>query len=196
MSEEDIDYICLRLDVERGRAGEYLLKYNDPMAAFKHLREELEKKENALQKEMEGNKKLAEEEISKNKEDSNESSRGKKYELIKEEMASWLEKEIDGKIRKLIEEFKIEPYQAFKVLQESDWKLKKAEECLKGGNVKREAGEYIGILINDPLTWSKLEYIVKSVSCNYGEAFRALLECEEDEMSAVEVLKNKNKDNK
>ena len=196
LSEEDIDYICLRLDVERGRAGEYLLKYNDPMAAFKHLREELEKKENALQKEMEGNKELAEEEISKNKEDSNESSRGKKYELIKEEMASWLEKEIDGKIRKLIEEFKIEPYQAFKVLQESDWKLKKAEECLKGGNVKREAGEYIGILINDPLTWSKLEYIVKSVSCNYGEAFRALLECEEDEMSAVEVLKNKNKDNK
>lgn len=91
----------------------------------------------------------------------------------------------------MVKETGVSYYEAFQGLYQTDMDLNEAKDYLKDGKAGLEKVEYLGQLIFDPETWQKLEYIIGNVSCNLGEAFEKLLECEEDEFAAMKAIKEK-----
>lgn len=207
VKESDIEYICCRLDVSRKFVIETLEIHKNLMKALEEIKKKLgiyifpfteisEEKvkdspeSESLKKSFKESLKKAEEKIEQ-AEKLREMNEGYKEDKL-QEITLWLQDEVDEKIKILVKKMDLNYYEAFLALYETKGNLKAAIDYLKNGKTEIEKDD-MGQLLFAPETWQKLEYIIKSVSCRLGEAFKAFVECKEDEFAAVQLLKEKKK---
>jgi NACalpha-BTF3-like transcription factor len=169
ITDEEIDYICLRLDITREEAVEVLKKHDNPEPALMELKETLNITE--------GKYSIMEQQV--------------------ETLLSWLEIEVSNKIKKIIQATGVSSYEAFMALNETKGDVEASINIIKSSSDQEDekSGEYkyndYHHLLFEPEIWQKLDYIMTETLCNLSEAFKTLIEFQEDEEVAARAIKER-----
>ncbi|HPZ10357.1 MAG TPA: flagellar biosynthesis protein FlhA, partial [Candidatus Eremiobacteraeota bacterium] len=195
---EKINYLCLRLDVDKDVAIKSLMEYNNPRNALLNLKEKIKELQWASKK---GDRRKDEIEYIAHK--SCETDKiDEKNNLIK--MTTSIESlGLDDKIKEIIKQTGISSYEAFLALTDVECCLDNALNLIKSNsdNQPVEEQKYKTIhelreVLYEPETWNKIEYITRETSCKISDAFKALIESSEDELSAVKAIQERKKEKK
>ena len=110
---------------------------------------------------------------------------------------------LDDKIKEIIKQTGISSYEAFLALTDVECCLDNALNLIKSNsdNQPVEEQKYKTIhelreVLYEPETWNKIEYITRETSCKISDAFKALIESSEDELSAVKAIQERKKEKK
>ena len=114
-----------------------------------------------------------------------------------ETLISWLEVEVSSKIKKIIHETGVSSYEAFMALNETKGDVEESINIIKasGDGEDENRGEYkyndYHHLLFEPEIWQKIDYVMEETLCNLSEAFKTLIEFQEDEEVAARVIKER-----
>ncbi|MEQ8170626.1 MAG: FHIPEP family type III secretion protein [Candidatus Eremiobacterota bacterium] len=114
-----------------------------------------------------------------------------------ETLISWLEIEVSKKIKKIIHETGVSSYEAFMALNETKGDVEESINIIKASRDGEDEnrGEYkyndYHHLLFEPEIWQKIDYVMEETLCNLSEAFKTLIEFQEDEEVAAKVIKER-----
>ncbi|MEQ8188875.1 MAG: FHIPEP family type III secretion protein [Candidatus Eremiobacterota bacterium] len=166
ISDEEIDYLSRRLDITKEEAAEVLEKHDKPEEISNELKEQLDVTE--------GKDLIMDHQV--------------------ETLISWLEVEVSSKIKKIIHETGVSSYEAFMALNETKGDVESSINIIKSSrdgddenNGEYKYNDYHHLLF-EPDIWQKIDYIMEETLCNLSEAFKTLIEFQEDEEVAAKVI--------